>query len=171
MTESKKISDIWNQFLKTLKCFNSLNVKDGCTECDINYLETELNILMPEDLKNMYLISNGQKYNGAGIFKAIFGFDVYKRLYFRSISDIIKKHKTLLNHKELVEYGIFNKNLIPFAWNDFSNYIYCIDIFTNEIFLLQIDAPDWTLPFDWQVSKVKRGDNLESFIKYQILLY
>jgi len=162
----------WNKFKAKTTVFPDFedDLNPGCRIEDITKVEEKMELKFPNDLKTLYLTNNGQKGKGEGIFKASSGYSKFSKLYFLDIDKILHIYN-LLNANKV---DVFAPELIPFAVDDEGepmDDVYCIDSKTGEIYLLWVNAIDWTLPEDWQTAKLKRADNLIEFIESQIRMY
>lgn len=163
----------WNEFLNEIKRFKSLfeDLNGPCIHAEIVNAERELNLLFPEDLKIIYLNNNGQSGIETGVFKALSGYDVYKRPKLLSLRSMINMHNAFLKNSDFGAY--FKNTYIPFACDD-ENYpdnVFCVDSECGAVYLLWVSAPDWTLPVDWQLLKVKQTNTLEAFLEIQTMYY
>lgn len=163
----------WNAFLNAIKSFKPLfdDLNGPSSEVEIINAEYELKLSFLEELNNVYLSNNGQLGNEKGVFKALSGYDVYKRPKLLSFSSIINLKNVLLKNSNFGAY--FKSTYIPFACDD-ENYpdnVFCVDSESGEVYLLWVSTPDWTLPVDWQLLKVKQANTLEAFLEIQTMYY
>ena len=166
------ITEVWNKFKDKITLF--LIFKDvlnpGCNMEDLSKLEDQMELKFPNDLKTLYLANNGQKEKVEGIFKASSGYSKFSKLKFLDIDKIL----IVFHFLDTREVDVFTPELIPFAVDaegDSMDDVYCIDSKTEEIYLLWVLTPDWTLPAEWQTAKLKRADNLIEFLASQLRMY
>jgi len=164
------ILDAWNKFKDRLSLYSiseeSLN--PGCKLEFLSKIEAQIGLKFPNDFKSLYLTNNGQKLNDDKIFKASSGWSKFSKLYF------LELEKIPIIMDKLKNVDVFDSGLIPFAVDDMGDSmddVYCIDSKTEEVYLLWVAAIDWTLPDDWQTSKLKRADNLIEFFENQMMMY
>ncbi len=163
----------WNTFKIKLKCFPKLfeDLNEGCKEIEIENIEMKIDIKFPLELRLLYLLNNGQKGKTDGIFKAVSGYSKFSKVKFLNLQKLLIVWQILKSYEEL---DVFDPTLIPFASDrddDAIDDVYCIDSITEEIYLLWVATPDWTLPADWQTAKLKRANNLSEFIDKQLEMY
>lgn len=162
----------WNNYKELIKPYSSLKLNGGCSENEILQCEKILGCDFPEDLRQLYLQNNGEKENSEGIFKIVYGYDIYRRAKFLRLEDIKIVWRKLYEDKEIQD--VFFPTDIPFACNFYNKSIetiFCIDSRSQNIYLLSVLAIDWTLPVDWQTSRKKRAENLVEFLQKQRELY
>ena len=162
----------WKRFVEVISAYR-LNdeLNEAISEAEILRIERSFRVRIPKQLKEIYLSNNGQKCETKGIFKAVYGYDVYEKLILLSAGEMCLVRKKFLSNENYK--GFFIKTYFPFAADNKESpeNCFCLDIDTGEIFLLVLYAPDWTLPLDWQLWKIKQANTLFHFLDFQILLY
>lgn len=158
----------WNDFIKAIRLDDDLNSPSSIKE--ILDIEVLLGFNLPDELKNIYLNNNGQIGKKKGLFKAVSGYDVYRRPLFLSLKEMYLIWKKLCEDKDMRDY--FSFTFIPFASDnkDYPDNVFCLDVETSRVFLLWALAPDPTLPVDWQLTRIKQADSFAQFLDNQILL-
>lgn len=123
-------------------------------------------IRLPKELKEIYLLSNGQDEKSIGIFQSKSGYGKFSRPRLLSIEQIDVLWYEL---KETKYLDVFELWYIPFAVNSIecSDDVFCFDTQTGKILLLWVLAWDPFNPPDWQYDKFEVADSLEQFIKDQ----
>ncbi len=157
------------EFFEILSCFPKVNesIKEGCNQDEIENIEKCLEFQFPADLKELYLMHNGQNLDEKGIFKILSGFDKYSRPKFLSLLDVEKLYKCLLEYGHLS--SVFNHNLLPIAADNLEapDDVICYDLKTGRVLLLWVLIYDPFTPVDWQISQVEVSENLNEFMKMQ----
>lgn len=169
------IKTAWIQFKEKCSIFPGLitDLNPGCRQADVHRMEEKMGISFPDDLKQLYLMNNGQKGKKDGIFKAVSGYSKFSRTKFLSLDAVWLARKCLLSDKEL---DVFKNTDIPFAVDkpiktirkNTMDDVFCSNAETGEVYLLWVAAFDWTLPPDWQTNRIKQADNLAEFFIKQI---
>lgn len=163
------ITNAWVNF-STGKINQALN--EPATVEEIKEGEKKLKLLFPSSLKTILQINNGQNSSYPGIFKNISGWDIYNKLYFLNIQQIIKAKHLLDTDEHLI--AEFRGNYLPFAAqniNELTGDMYAIHVKNHEIFTLWTSYPDWTSAPEWQLGIFKRGDHMKSFLDLQMMFY
>ena len=175
------ISDLtqtWTQFQEVLKRFGNAYslLNPPCAPSSLSKFDDRFPIQLPEPLKTLLAINNGQEVAGEGqkngIFKSVSGWDVYERHVFLPIEGIETAYKVFV--QDTVLLAEFGRSEIPFAVagtpSQYSE-AFCIDAATGAVSLLWTAYRDPFNPPEWQVERFKRADSLASFIEKQIELY
>ena len=138
----------------------------------IKKVENKLNFKIPDDLKTLYLLTNGQQdFQQKGVFKNVSGFDVYSRVFFLPVQQLpLYYAKTFENESMMDSFG---KEFLPFAveFEQQLGYSYAISLKDNGIYMLWTDLSDPHLPADWQLSAIRRGKGMFEFLQFQHMLF
>lgn len=169
------IKTAWNRFIEICSVFPRLlsDLNPGCSSDSIQRIEKKMGISFPGDVKQLYLMNNGQKGKGDGIFKAVSGYSKFSRPKFLSLDAVWLARQCLLSDNDL---DVFKNTDIPFAADrlvknvrrNTMDDVFCINAETEEVYLLWVAAYDWTLPPDWQTNRIKQADNLAEFLIKQM---
>lgn len=138
----------WEKFIKhKLECFNP-----PVTEEILSNIDNKLGFKIPDDLKNLYKINNGQRENlEKGVFKNVSGENLYSRVRFLKVQDLINSFKLITSDDELKEE--FKDEFLPFAieHKESLGNCYAISLKTNKIYILWTDYLDPFNPPAWQI--------------------
>lgn len=170
--------EAWEQFKGALECYgNALSLlKPPCSVEHIQKAESRFNLGLPNTLKKLLTLNNGQLVDDrgakSGLFKSVSGWDVYERHIFLDIEGIETAYKTFIDDKLLTdEFGL---NEIPFAVAGSPKHYreaFCINCSTHAVSLIRTEVFDPFSPPEWQVWKFNRAETLMEFIEKQIELY
>lgn len=170
--EMKRMTS-WNNLLNEAKRkFGSRKeLNKGCEANNILEVENRLNLALPRELKNIYLICNGQMENEEGIFEIDSSYGKHSRIRLLSLNEVGYLYKKL--HTDEIYSSIFNENLLPIAANSIESPIdvLCYDLDSGELFILWLLVWDLFNPVDWQIEKRKIADNLSDFLTMQSDLF
>lgn len=160
----KELEIAWEQFAR----LKELQLNPPATEEDIQKVEVELGFALPDGLRNLYLLADGQRdRQDLGVFKNVSGANVYSRVWFVAVDELSEYYDLLVSDQELkAEFG---EDYLPFAveGEEYLGYCYAISIKDGTIHILWTDFPDPFLPVEWQLNVIKRGENMLDFIQHQ----
>jgi hypothetical protein len=170
------IQSIWAKLKEILRLYNrdESSFYPACTESDIERAESELGFALPEDLKALLRLNNGQKRaeGSVGIFKSLSGWDVYRRHGFLSAAEIALAYRAFVS--DAVLRAEFGAEQIPFgvAGNpEHFEEAFCIQRESGAVSLIWCAYPDPLSPAEWQVQRFPRGESLAAFLEKQIGMY
>lgn len=158
------LEEIWDIFAKLKK--EQLN--PPATDAELQAVEYQLGFALPEGLKDLYRLANGQRnQQDLGIFKNVSGANVYSRVWFITAAELPDYYHLFCENEELLKE--FGKDFLPFAveGEEYLGYCYAISIQDGSVHILWTDFPDPFLPVDWQLCAFKRGDSVLDFLKHQ----
>ena len=138
------------------------------TETQLAEVEQKLGFKLPEDLKSLYRLANGQRdRQDLGVFKNVSGANVYSRVWFIEVEQLPEYYQLLCAQEELLTE--FGTDYLPFAveGESYLGYCYAISLSKGSIHILWTDFPDPFLPIEWQLFAIKRGHNMLDFINHQ----
>lgn len=167
-----ELTDEWLKFISPempegyIKLLNP-----GCTEEKLLDIEKQLGFPIPEQLRALLKLSNGQRFEKNGLFKNASGADVYSRAYFLDADSIVFAWKQITGDLQLAEE--FNNEYLPFATQhgrEGLGYAFGISLKTGKVYVLWTDYMDFTGPASWDIWAIRRGDSLVDFLKLQNLM-
>ena len=163
----------WEELRGVLKLYSKAlaSLNPPCPADTIRKVEQNLTFDLPEPLRTLLKLNNGQTPDSPGIFKSISGWNLYSRHTFLDAESVIVAYKAFLRDENLREE--FGDQEIPFSVAGKPNHykeIFSIHRQTGKVSLI------WTLydpllPSFWQTSRLARGNNLSEFLRRQIDLY
>jgi hypothetical protein len=172
------LENTWSLFKDTIKVFPQLanDLNRGCQQSDITAIGKKMGTVLPDALKRLYVLNNGQRGEADGIFKAVSGYSKFSKVFFLPLDKILAVWQYLRADKPI---DVFRPNDIPFAADrcvtqqniHSMDDVFCMDSETGEVFLLWTAFPDPFLPPDWQTNRIKQAENLIDFLHKQIGLY
>ena len=148
------IEDAWQAILEKFHTESPgilADLNDGCEPDQIVSLQERLHITLPESLKELYLLNDGQKGVETGV-------------YFGCTFLALACAEQLYN--EFVEdegFDVFSADLFPFAFDGFYD-VYCIDVGSGAIYFMWTGGPDIFLPREWQTTKRKVAEDMEELL-------
>ena len=163
-----RIKTEWARFTNWHK--DSFNPPAG--EAIISKTEAALGFAIPEGLKDVYRLSNGQlKMKATGVFKNVSGADVYTHVRFLSVEELPRAWNMIISDKEISEE--FNNEFLPFALEKEKTLGYCfgISLKTGGIYMLWTDCTDYFTPVSWQLWRIFRANSMLEFIQLQNLMF
>jgi len=172
------ITQTWTQFQEVLKRIGKANslLNPPCAPQSPRAFEDRFSIQLPEPLKTLLAINNGQVVTGDGskngIFKSVSGWDVYERHIFLGIEGIAIAYQVFTSDSLLL--AEFGSHEIPFAVaGSPSRYreAFCVHAVTGAVSLIWTEISDPFNPPEWQVQRFRRSDSLAEFIEKQIEFY
>ena len=172
------LTQTWTHFQEVIKRYGKASslLNPPCAPSSLSEFDDRFPIRLPELLKTLLAINNGQEVTGEGrkngIFKSVSGWDVYKRHVFLTIEGIETAYKVFI--EDTVLLAEFGGSEIPFAVAGIPGQYseaFCIDALTGAVSLIWTEISDPFNPPEWQVQKFHRADSLQAFIEQQIELY
>jgi hypothetical protein len=167
-------AESWRRFVDTLKCFgDAVSIPNPpCPEETLRAVEQRLGFSLPSPLAEILRINNGQAFDRPGIFKAVSYWNKYNRHVFLDAESIATAYETFARDELLMAEGWAGE--IPFAL--FGNpesfkEVFSIQRSNGKVSLIWTAIYDPLMPWDWQVSKLPRGDDFSDFLAKQIGLY
>ncbi|MFX0101256.1 MAG: HEAT repeat domain-containing protein [Candidatus Hodarchaeota archaeon] len=157
------IETIWQSLREQLEEQNPSQYHDlnqGCSENVIGKIEAELGFSLPESLRKLYAMNDGQEGKANGLFPG-----ETNPCRFLPIREAMAAREKALQDEGL---DVFRDDFLPFADNGIWS-LYCIDLKTGSIYYLLTSGPDWTLPREWQTSIDHVATSLESFLEENVL--
>jgi hypothetical protein len=167
-------AESWRRFVDTLKyfCDTVSFLNPPCPEETLRAVEQRLGFSLPSPLAEVLRINNGQAFDRPGIFKAVSHWNLYNRHVFLDAESIATAYETFARDELLMAEGWAGE--IPFALAGKPEYlkeVFSIQRSDGKVSLIWTAIYDPWMPEDWQVSKLKRGDDLSDFLAKQIGLY
>jgi cell wall assembly regulator SMI1 len=91
VTVENTIKNTWSLFKDTIKAFLQLanDLKTGCQQSDITAIEKKMGNVLPDALKKLYVLNNGQRVETDGIFKAISGYSKFSKVFFLTLDKML----------------------------------------------------------------------------------
>jgi hypothetical protein len=122
---------------------------------------------LPKELISLYLKCDGQSRTSKGMFQCLSGHSKVSKLRLLPINEI-SDVKSLLSDDKFKD--IYKETDIPFAIEQgvLSGDVLCFNEKDKKIYLLWTSAPDWTLPFDWQINRIEYVLSFDNFIDVQM---
>jgi hypothetical protein len=168
------VTEAWHAFCERIQVFPSAkNALNGpCAPETIQHVETALGFGMPDPLKQVLALNNGQRLDSIGIFKSVSGWDLYRRHVILDALSIGQAYQNFVGDEILAqEYGHAE---IPFAVSgtpERYSEAFTIHRQSGAISLIWTEYPDPFNPPKWQVWKFPRAENLAEFLWMQTRFY
>lgn len=143
----------------------------GCPEEKLLETEKKLGFPIPEQLRALLKLSNGQRFEKFGLFKNVSGSDVYTRAYFLDADSIVYAWEQITSDRYLAEE--FSNEYLPFATEhgrEGLGYAFGISLKTGKVYVLWTTHLDMFNPPSWDIWAIRRGDSLVDFLKLQNLM-
>lgn len=180
---SANLVETWEQFRSVLNLYSNIEtlLNPPCSPAQMSEAEGRLNFTLPQPLKTLLALNNGQRVDDKktvkGIFKSLSGWDVYERHVFLGLDEIGQAYKAFVDDQVLV--AEFGTSEIPFAIAVFPvpfkqtpyKEAFCINSSTGLVSLIWTQHIDPMNPSEWQVARFRRAASLAEFIEKQIVFY
>lgn len=168
------LAEAWQQLVGTTQLFPiaASLLNDPCPSDVLRDAERALGFALPDSLAELLRLNNGQKLDGAGIFKSPSGWDRYRRQFFLDAEGIATAYRSFIEDELLLkEFGDME---VPFATDrvDFAQgEVFTVNRETQKVSLIWTETYDPWYPPEWQVTRCDRGKDLTEFFRWQRMMY